>query len=456
MSEFIWNMAVSFQLLFIVISSVIFIYIREKSFKYYALYNIFLVIYVLSRNDSHYEAFERLFIGWLGTKNTHIFTEILSFYVQISFYNLYTIFALYFLDLQKHTKKYFSRVLLLMRALAVLFFILGIICGFLKDDDLYISLYTFLYLPIMLTVFVLSMIRAIKYSGKHRHFFLFGVTTFVCCALIAFIGSFVSSLGMENPIVYFFVGIVIETIFFSLGLAYKLKLLTVEKNRIYNQITKHKHQQEISKLQGLIEGEEAERERLARDLHDGIAGDLAAIKHHLSFLNQQKQLPEEKEQMDELIQIVDKSVVQIREISHNLSPSSITNFGLIKAIENYCRKTEQHYPLKIHIKVQDENPEISERNEIHIYRIIQELINNILKHADATDAYLTIRQHLSELIIHVEDNGKGFSMDSHSDGIGFGNIASRVKFLNGSFRKLDTQKGSCFQIKIHHQDLNPV
>lgn len=456
MSEFIWNMSVSFQLLFIVISSVIFIYIREKSFKYYALYNIFLIIYVLSRNDAYYEAFERLFTGWLGATNTRIFTEILSFYVQISFYNLYTIFALYFLDLQKHTKKYFSRVLLLMRSLAILFFVLAIICAFLKNDNLYISLYTFVYLPIMLTVFVLSMIRAVKYSGQHRHFFLFGVTTFVCCALIAFIGSFVSSLEMENPIVYFFVGIVIETIFFSLGLAYKLKLLTVEKNRIYNQITKHKHQQEISKLQGLIEGEEAERTRLAQDLHDGIAGDLAAIKHHLCFINQQNRLPTEKEQIDELIHIVDKSVVQIREISHNLSPSSITNFGLMKAIENYCRKTEQHYPLKIHLELHNQNPEISERNEIHIYRIIQELINNILKHAEATDAYLSIRHQLSELIIDVEDNGKGFSMDSQSDGIGFGNIASRIKFLNGTFKKLETDQGSCFQIKIQTQNLNPI
>lgn len=449
MGDFIWAMAVSFQTLFIILSGVIYVYTREKSFKYYGLYNVFLIIYLLSRYDPVYDAFEGFVGNWLARRNARIFTNILFFYVQVLFYNFYTIFALYFLDFDKHIKKYFKGVVQILRALFFFFLIFGVFCFFIKDEDLYISFYTFLYLPVMLSIFVPTVIRAIKYSGKHKNYFLIGVTTFVAFALVAFVGSFVPSLNMENPIAFFFLGIVIETLFFSLGLAYKVKILNDDKNRVYNEITRHKHQQQVSKLQGLLEGEEAERKRLAQELHDGIAGDLTAMRYQLSFIDMQKETPENADVIKELAQIVERSSVQIREISHNLSPSSITNFGLIKALENYCMKIEKHSPLKIHFHVEGESPDISERYETHIYRIVQELMNNIIKHSGATDAFLEINFEDPILTINVKDNGKGFLFDENTDGIGFSNINSRIKFLNASFKKEKTDTGSSFIIKVN-------
>ncbi|WP_027378017.1 sensor histidine kinase [Kaistella palustris] len=384
MEVFVWNMVISFQLLFIIISSVIFVYLREKSFKYYVLYNLCLVIYVLSRSDNYYLATQNFFARFLGQMNAEIFLQILNFYIQIVFYTFYSIFALYFLDLDKRARRFFTKVLSILRFLTLLFLILGGLCYFLKNPVLYISFYTFLYLPVMLTIFVISLIRAMRVSDKHKHFFLFGVCAYVACALLAFAGSFMPSLNMRNPITSFYIGIILETIFFSLGLAYKMKLINDAKNRVNNLVLQHRHQQQITKLQGLVEGEERERKRWAEELHDGISGDLTAIKMNISYLNQTNKLPENSLILQDLSQTIEKSCLQLRELSHNLSPSSVTNHGLLHAVEQFCMKIQTLYKIDMKFSFRGGHFELSQKVETHIYRIIQELVNNIVKHSEAT------------------------------------------------------------------------
>ena len=453
MEMFIWNMAISFQLLFIIISSVIFIYLREKSFKYYALYNIFLIIYLLSRYDSVYYGFENLLAGFIGTTNSKVFTEILNFFIQVIFYNLYSMFALYFLDLDKRVKKYFNKVVLTLRILGGLFFLFAVLSYVLKNSDLYILLYTFIYLPVMLTLFLISVVQSVNRSGKHKDFFLFGVTSYICCALIAFTGTFIPSLNIKNPISFFYVGIIIETIFFSLGLAYKIKIINDEKNRVRNLITIHKHEQEISKLEGLMEGEENERKRIAEELHDGIAGDLLAIKFNLSNINAATESPVNVGVLKEVSQIIDNSCVQIREISHNLSPSSITNFGLLQTVENLCKKVESVYKIKVNFNFSGDEININKNVETHIYRIIQELVNNVVKHSQASIADVSINYKKPQITISVQDNGRGFSEEQTSNGIGLSNIDSRIRFLNAKIKKDSHKHGTLFTISINLDDI---
>lgn len=448
MGLFVWNMAISFQLLFFIVSGVIFIYIREKSFKYYAFYNIFLGIYILSRNDDYYYGFENFMARFLSQNNAVIFTYIACLFLQIVFYNFYCRFALYFLDLDKHTKKYFTKIMGIMRYLGGFFFGWAIIAYYFKNPNLYMNLFTFLYLPIMLSIFVITFYHAIQHSGKHKNFFLVGVCAFVFFALMAFSGSRISSLNMENPIKYFYIGIIIETLFFSLGLAYKVKLINDEKNRILLQVTKHKHRQQISKLNGILEGEEKERKRIAEELHDGVAGDLSAIKFNLATLNFQNTNPKNAIIIKEITEIIDNSYVQIRELSHHLSPSSITKLGLVKATENLCMKAEDFSEIQFNFQFFGDKIELNQLIETHIYRIIQELINNILKHSAAKEAFIEIKYHHPEIKITVWDDGIGFLTQEISKGIGLNNIDSRVRFLNADFKKLETQKGSWFIIVI--------
>lgn len=448
MEYFVWNMAISFQLLFVIISGVIYIYLRKKSFKYYALYNLFLGIYIVSRDDQYYNKLETFINLFLSKENTVDFLYILFLFVQVVFYCFYSIFTLYFLDLDIHTKKFFKNLVLLFRVLVALFFILGIVCYIVDNQSLYFNLYTFLFLPIILSTFYPTVSRAVKYSGKHRGFFLIGLSSFVCCALIAFIGSQFSSLESYNPISVFYVGIIIETLFFSLGLAYKIKLINDEKNRVQHLVVKHRHQQQISKLKGLLEGEENERKRIAEELHDGIAGDLSAIKFNLTFLNQKNENSENKELLNELSQIIDKSCVQLREISHNLSPTAITDYGLLLAVENYCKKIEHIYGLKVNYHFSGDAVRFSNTTETHIYRIIQELLNNIVKHSEANLATVEIINEEKNLTIKVEDNGKGFTQNNFTKGIGLSNIDSRIRFLDAHIKRDSDVHGTVFQIQM--------
>ena len=449
MEVFVWNMAISFQLLFIIVSGVIFLYLRDKSFKYYGLYNIFLIIYVLSRSDTVYYGFEDLLKPLFGSVDAQIFTHILNFLIPIVFYSFYSIFAFYFLDLDKNAKKYFKRTTWIIKFMAYLFFGFAALCFAMKNADLFVTLYLYIYVPVILIIFVLTLVQAIQRSGEHKFFFLIGVVVFVFCALVALAGSFIPSLGMENPIIFFFIGNIIETIFFSLGLAHKVKLINEERNRVNITVTRHRHQQQISKLQGLLEGEEKERKRMAEELHDGIAGDLSAIKYNLAYLTLNNKYPENEEVLRDVTQIIDKSCIQIREISHNLSPSTITNFGLITALQNFCMKIENIYGIPISFTSTGERIELDKVIETHIYRIVQELVNNIIKHSEAKNAEVTITHRHPHITVAVKDDGKGFEMRRNNKGIGFGNIDSRIRFMNAKFSKLETENGSGFLIEIN-------
>ncbi|OWK98731.1 two-component sensor histidine kinase [Kaistella haifensis DSM 19056] len=236
--------------------------------------------------------------------------------------------------------------------------------------------------------------------------------------------------------------------FFSLGLAYKVKLINDDKNRILMQVTKHRHQQQISKLNGVLEGEEKERKRIAEELHDGVAGDLTAIKFNLLALNSEEMKPKNSSIIKEITEIIDNSCLQIRELSHNLSPSSITQFGLVKTIENLFLKGEKFYGIRFKFLFTGEKIQFNKVIETHIYRIIQELINNIIKHSGAKEAFIEINYHHPELKISVRDNGIGFQPKQISKGIGLNNIDSRIRFLNADFKKIEIEKGSWFIVDI--------
>lgn len=449
MSEFIWSMSISFQLLFIIVSGVLYLFLRYKSFKFYSFYNIFLLVYVLTRLDANYYALEDFVASFLGDKNAKVFVAILCLYFQIGFCNFYTIFALYFFDLQRHTKKFFTTVVKILKSLAIAFFIFAVVSFFIGDYPFYLSLFTFIYIPVMLAVFLPSVYLAMKHSAAHKYFFLTGASIFVVFSLIAFAGSRISSLNMENPIVYFYIGTILETIFFSLGLAFKVKVFNEERDKVRTEVTRHKHQQQISRFQGLLQGEERERKRMAEELHDGIAGDLTAIKFQLSVFNKEEASQKNREVIDEVSKIIDNSYEQIREISHNLSPSSILNYGLIGTLENFCQKIEKNFGMKFTFSCIGEKPDLSKTVQIHVYRIIQELMNNMLKHAHATEGSLEIYFEKPNMRIIMEDNGKGFSRDTISKGIGLSNIDSRIKFLNAKFIKENSQGGSKFIIEIN-------
>ncbi len=214
-----------------------------------------------------------------------------------------------------------------------------------------------------------------------------------------------------------------------------------------------KQQQEIAQLEALIDGEEKERRRIAQELHDGINGDLAAIKYRLSSLEDAGLVMDDQENLKKAIEMIDSSCAQIRSISHNLMPSSIVDFGLVETVREYCARINQSQDLNLDFQYFGNPAVLPKKAETVIYRIIQELINNITKHANASSAMVQLNFHENELFITVEDNGKGFDASMAQKGMGLRNIRSRIEFLNAHLDITSTERGTFFNITI---DLNTL
>lgn len=185
----------------------------------------------------------------------------------------------------------------------------------------------------------------------------------------------------------------------------------------------------------VIEAEERERMRIARDLHDGVGQMLSAAKMNLSNLEGKLQISdgEQKKMMNNSLALVDDSVRELRNVSHNMMPNALIRSGLKKALEEFI--TKLHHPgMKIDLEVVGLEERLESTMESVLYRVIQEIVSNIIKHAEAKTVSIQLIRHDDELVLMIEDDGKGFDqnkLEEHS-GIGIKNIQSRIAYLNGS------------------------
>ncbi len=198
---------------------------------------------------------------------------------------------------------------------------------------------------------------------------------------------------------------------------------------------------------------EQERIRLARELHDGLGSMLSGIKHSFSAIKNDIELPGEKEQQfDYTINKLDDSIKDLRAVSHTMFSAELLQDGLDAAIKNYCSAVSTASQLNIVFEnlVQD-SPAIKGETAFHIFRIVQELVQNVIRHSGSKSAIVQLTCNERVVSLTVEDDGVGFDMQSEKikKGIGLKNIASRVKNLRG---KLDIQsapgKGTSVFIEV--------
>lgn len=199
------------------------------------------------------------------------------------------------------------------------------------------------------------------------------------------------------------------------------------------EIDRLQQEKQLAAADAIMQGEEQERSRLAKDLHDGLGGMLSGIKFSLQhtkgnvLLNDEGQAAFEKS-----IVMLDQSINEMRRVAHNMMPESLLKFGLSKALTDFCYDMQQSSQLSIscHLLEVDKLPK---GEAISVYRIVQELVNNILKHTHATEALIQVTRHDNVLSITVEDNGRGMQQQQNeaAAGMGWNNIRSRVHFLKG-------------------------
>jgi signal transduction histidine kinase len=186
-----------------------------------------------------------------------------------------------------------------------------------------------------------------------------------------------------------------------------------------------RHRQRLVALEAMIAGEEKERSRIAQELHDGIGGMLAAVQMRLSGVADSE--------VDEIRDMVRETAAEVRRTSHNLMPDIIRRYDLVAALRIYCEKVNRsNGGLRLEVHVFDPVPLPDKSKQLSLYRILQEVIQNIVKHAEARHAIIQISYQQNMLNILVEDDGKGFSPEEVGDGLGINNIRLRVQMLEGT------------------------
>ena len=201
--------------------------------------------------------------------------------------------------------------------------------------------------------------------------------------------------------------------------------------------------QKENHLRAVVDAQEDERKRIAKDLHDSIGQTLAGVKLGLSSLKNNTEIGDELQgKLSELANVVDHTAQEIRSISHQMMPRMLQEDGLVPAISDMLEKTFRYSSIQYAFEHFGLDLRLNEKVEISIFRIVQELINNIVKHSGADHVNVQLLKNANVLILLVEDNGKGFDMNNGSDkGIGLLNITSRVKTIHGEFN-LEPSPGS--------------
>ncbi len=250
------------------------------------------------------------------------------------------------------------------------------------------------------------------------------------------INTFKKLLAFKEKINTYYIFFIIFFIILILLLlyAYKQRAKSIKRRDELHALAMEQEKQnsKISTLTALLEGQEQERGRLARDLHDGLGGLLSGTKHQLSYLN-----PHQSENIEEgiskSIDQIDGAVEELRRVAHNLMPDLLMKYGLEVAIKEFASRISNN-ALDIHTEFINYSNSISKEKQLIIYRIIQELVNNAIKHANTSEIIIQISEEENLLNLTVEDNGKGFDpagLNARKTA-GFHNIELRVQFLKGT------------------------
>jgi signal transduction histidine kinase len=238
---------------------------------------------------------------------------------------------------------------------------------------------------------------------------------------------------------------------------------SLQKNKIMNQmmqlqeqqIRKLETEQKLTATEAILKGEEQERTRLARDLHDGLGGMLSGIKYTFDNIRAQSHgtSPDQSQAFDRGMDMLDSSIREMRRVAHNMMPEALVKFGLDTALKDFCNDINQSGALEVKYQsIGLDNVEIDQSTSIIVYRIVQELIHNTMRHAHAKSAIVQLSKSEEELSVTVEDDGRGFDIAilEYSKGIGWANIQTRVDYLKG---KLDIWsepgKGTSVHVEIN-------
>ncbi len=204
---------------------------------------------------------------------------------------------------------------------------------------------------------------------------------------------------------------------------------------------------EIELMNAVIQAEENERSRIAKDIHDGIGPIMSTLKMYLEWLNKQEFINDHADILDLSLKSIDEAIVTIKRIANNLSPHVLEKFGLPSALNKFVENIKKVSGIQFSLFIDLRN-RFGHAMEISIYRIVTECITNTIKHAQASEIDLALRQDDQLIYLTYEDNGRGFLLTdniNNQKGLGLNNINSRIKTMGGKVT-IQTAPGAGFRL----------
>lgn len=222
-----------------------------------------------------------------------------------------------------------------------------------------------------------------------------------------------------------------------------MKIVSKRNDLLYNQqINQLLKEQELKTFDALMEGQEKERIRIAEDLHDRLGSTLTAARLHFEAMKINSNT--------KAFELLDNAIDETRQIAHNMQSGVLMKFGLYAALHDLKETIESSNQLAVHIQTIQFDNRLTPEQEVNLYRIAQECISNILKHAGASLAQITVERAENRLAMTIEDNGSGFDISGITPGIGLKNLASRAAKINGEFT-IESAAGKGTKVSITMQ-----
>lgn len=219
-------------------------------------------------------------------------------------------------------------------------------------------------------------------------------------------------------------------------------------------------QQQVVSLQSMVNGQETERSRIAKDLHDGLGSLFSTIKMYFSTLQHEQPPLKSNELFTKSYELIDTASEEVRRIAHNMMPEGLMKLGLMHALKDMCGNISAGKLVQVKLQSYGMEKRMGAPTEIMLYRIVQELLNNILKHAQATKVIVQFNREADRLTVIVEDNGRGFDLQALKEHkhIGLETVRSRVNYLNG---KISIDSETAIGTTVHmeflvNEDSEPV
>lgn len=308
---------------------------------------------------------------------------------------------------------------------------------------------TDIIVPISFVILIISLVEKIIQKKYLAVYYFIAVLLMVCGSL----NFYLNHLGVTNFNLLKPNGVVV-------GLAFEIIILSFLLTLRYAKLKKDKEilikNQQQQLAEAVIESQENERTRVARDLHDGVGSSLTGVRLMISnyFYKYTVYSSAEIEYRKKLLEALKIVSIEVRNISHNLMPKDIEISGLFPALDNLIYSLNRNQSsVDFSFIHHGEIHKIDARNEINILRIVNELVQNIMKHSEATKATLQCLLFNKTLQLMMEDNGKGFEDNQVKTGIGIRNIRSRVNYMQGNLTIDSGIMGTTFLIEIPLENL---